>query len=312
MPKKLPKQVRVIQEHKKKKIDYENEKTISFSQFYTFNTCPHQWYLTYVKKLAPYQPSVHAVFGTALHETLQQWLDVAYNKTIKASMEMDLNSLLLERIRKTFKKERYKNSNTSFSSSEELQEFYEDGLSILNFIKKKRSDYFNSKYTYLVGSEILLIQEIRPSLFFKGYIDLLFYDSFTNRYKIVDIKTSTKGWNDYAKKDEAKIAQLILYKEFLSKQFDIDIESIDIEYLILKRKLPEDSEFSPKHVQRFIPSSGKIKRGKILKMFYNFVETGFDQEGNYKKIDFEKVPSLNNCRFCPFKTMKPLCNVSIT
>ena len=83
MPKKVPKIVRQVQEYKKRKIDYETEKTVSFSQFHQYYQCPHKWYLTYVRKLAPYQASIHALFGTAMHETMQEWLDKMYNVSVK-------------------------------------------------------------------------------------------------------------------------------------------------------------------------------------------------------------------------------------
>jgi hypothetical protein len=63
------------------------------------------------------------------------------------------------------------------------------------------------------------------------------YHEPTNTFKIIDIKTSTKGWNKWNKKDESKQFQLILYKNFFSKQFGIPKENIDINFIILKRKI---------------------------------------------------------------------------
>ena len=37
-----------------------------------------------------------------------------------------------------------------------------------------------------------------------GYLDIVMYHEPTNTFKIIDIKTSTKGWGSYAKKDESK------------------------------------------------------------------------------------------------------------
>lgn len=311
MSKKLPKEVSEIQNHKRLKIDYTLDKSVSFSQFYTFQTCPHQWYLTYVSKLAPYQPSVHALFGTSMHETIQKWLNEMFTNSIKSSIEMDLNSLLEDRIINNFKKEKYKNSNQKFSNPEELEEFYNDGVNILNFLKKKRYDYFPTKFMHFVGDEIPLTLEIKPGLFFKGFIDLVFYDELNEKFYLYDLKTSTKGWTDYAKKDDSKIGQLVLYKHFFSKQFNIDPDKISVEYLILKRKIPLESEFTPKYIQRFSPTAGKIKTKQILNMFNSFIETAFDDNGNYQTIDFEKKPSSNNCKFCPFNNNKFLCNVGV-
>jgi RecB family exonuclease len=43
-----------------------------------------------------------------------------------------------------------------------------------------------------------------------GYLDVVLYHEPSNTFKIIDIKTSTKGWNKYTKKDESKQFQLVL------------------------------------------------------------------------------------------------------
>ena len=310
MAKKLPKEVTVVQEYKARKVDYDIEKNISFSQLLLYNSCQYKWYLTYPKKLAPYKPSIHTVFGTALHETVQEWLDVLYNQTVKAANEMDLSELLLDRMRKTYKKERYNNGNEDFTTSQELQQFHDDGMEILNYLKKKRAVYFSTKNTYLAGVETPILQEVKPGVVFKGFIDLVFYNSFTEKYLILDIKTSTRGWSDYEKKDETKISQILLYKEFFAQQFNTDVENIDVEYFIVRRKIYEGGDFVPKRVQQYRPASGKIKRKKAIESINKFVNEAFDDNGNYLEREYPKQPSKSNCMFCPFKE-NPLCNVAV-
>ena len=310
MAKKLPKEVKVIQEYKARKVNYDIEKNISFSQLLLYNSCQYKWYLTYPKKLAPYKPSIHTVFGTALHETVQEWLDVLYNQTVKAANEMDLSELLLDRMRKTYKKERYNNGNEDFTTSQELQQFHDDGMQILNYLKKKRATYFSTKNTYLAGVETPILQEVKPGVVFKGFIDLVFYNSFTEKYLILDIKTSTRGWSDYEKKDETKISQILLYKEFFAQQFNTDVENIDVEYFIVRRKIYEGGDFVPKRVQQYRPASGKIKRKKAIESINKFVNEAFDDNGNYLEREYPKQPSKSNCMFCPFKE-NPLCNVAV-
>ena len=310
MAKKLPKEVKVVQEYKARKVNYDIEKNISFSQLLLYNSCQYKWYLTYPKKLAPYKPSIHTVFGTALHETVQEWLDVLYNQTVKAANEMDLSELLLDRMRKTYKKERYNNGNEDFTTSQELQQFHDDGMQILNYLKKKRAAYFSTKNTYLAGVETPILQEVKPGVVFKGFIDLVFYNSFTEKYLILDIKTSTRGWTDYEKKDETKIAQILLYKEFFAQQFNTDVENIDVEYFIVRRKIFEGGDFVPKRVQQYRPASGKIKRKKAIESINKFVNEAFDDNGNYLEREYPKQPSKSNCMFCPFKE-NPLCNVAV-
>ena len=283
-----------------------SNKHISYSQLNSFATCQKQWYLQYVKKLAPYEGSIHAMFGTAMHETIQTWLTTLYYDKVKTANEMDLDALLYENMVKAYKSTKAQNSFQEFTSLDEMNMFYLDGKHILNFLKKKRGGYFSTKGTYLAGVETLLYQELRPGVQFKGFIDLVFYSEVLDEWTIIDIKTSTSGWNDYAKKDDNKIAQILLYKEFFSQQFDIPIDKINVEYFILKRKVPKDAEFAAmeRRVQQFRPPSGKIKRGQAVSLMNNFVETAVDMDGEYIDKDYPTSPSKSACMFCSFKKMR--------
>lgn len=305
MPKKLPKLVKEVWESKLKQKPSQN-KHISYSQLNSFANCQKQWYLQYVKKLAPYEGSIHAMFGTAMHETIQTWLTTLYYDKVKTANEMDLDALLYENMVKAYKSTKAQNSFQEFTSLEEMNMFYLDGKHILNFLKKKRGGYFSTKGTYLAGVETLLYQELRPGVQFKGFIDLVFYSEVLDEWTIIDIKTSTSGWNDYAKKDDNKIAQILLYKEFFSQQFDIPIDKINVEYFILKRKVPKDAEFAAmeRRVQQFRPPSGKIKRGQAVSLMNNFVETAVDMDGEYIDKDYPTSPSKSACMFCAFKKMR--------
>lgn len=302
MSKKLPKKIVEIRQFIKPELDYTFQKSISYSQTLAYNTCPHQWALSYVKNLQEYKPSIHTVFGTAFHETLQEWLTQLYEGTVKSAMEMDLDKLLLSKMQSVYAAEKEKYGQ-HFSNAQELSEFHNDGVEILKYIKKKRTAFFATKYVKLVGVEIPLVHQIVPNVFFKGYIDLLLYDEQDDKYTIIDIKTSTSGWNQYAKKDDKKLAQLLLYKEFLARQFQIDVEKVDVKYFIVKRKVPADPEYPAmgKRIQEFIPPSGKIKRGQATTALAKFIQDAFDDKGQYIDKDYEKVPSKSNCNFCPYR-----------
>lgn len=303
MAKKILKEVSLIKEFTTPTIDYTFQKSISYSQTLSYNTCPHQWSLNYVKGLQVYKPSIHTVFGTALHETLQEWLTVLYEDTVKKATEMDLSSLLLDNMYSIYAQEKVKNNNEHFSTSEELLEFHSDGVEILKYVKQKRSTYFSTKYIKLVGVEIPLVYTIGRNIFFKGYIDIVLYDEQDDKYIILDIKTSTSGWNEYAKKDDKKLAQLLLYKEFLAKQFNIDVDKVDVKYFIVKRKVPADPEYPAmaRRVQEFTPPSGRIKRGQATSALTRFIADAFDEQGNYINKEYEQKPSKSNCMFCAYK-----------
>lgn len=305
MSKKLKGKVKEVWESKIKQKPSEN-KHISYSQLSSFATCQRQWYLTYVKNLAPYQPSIHAVFGTAMHETIQTWLETMYHGKVKDAMGMNLDQLLYDKMISSYKTTKVLNSHQHFSTPEELNQFWLDGKHILNYLKKKRGIHFSTKTMMLAGVETLLYQNLRPGVQFKGFIDLVFYHPTVDRWTIMDIKTSTSGWRDEAKKDNKRIAQILLYKKFFAEQFDIDIEKIDVEYFILKRRVPKDAEYPAmeRRVQSFTPPSGKIKIGQAVSLMHNFVETTVDQNGEYIEKEYPTNPSKWGCNFCAFKEMR--------
>ena len=302
MAKKILKQVRLIRDFCKPEIDYSIQKSISYSQTLAYNTCPHQWALKYVKGLQEYKPSIHTVFGTAVHEVMQEWLTELYDGTVKKSNEMDFKQMLQEKLFIIYAQEKEKYGK-HFSSSEELSEFHNDGVEILNYVRKKRATYFGTRYYKLVGVEIPLVHQIAENVFFKGYIDIVLYDEQDDKYIIFDIKTSTSGWSAYAKKDDKKLAQLLLYKEFLARQFNIDVEKVDVKYFIVKRKVPANPEFPAmgKRVQEFVPPSGKIKRGQATTALTKFIDDAFDKHGQYIDKEYDKKPSKSNCMFCEYK-----------
>ena len=310
MAKKLPKEVKLVLEHTPHQIDYRREKNVSASQILMYDECPHKWKLSKIDKLQIYTPSVHTVFGTAMHETIQDWLQVMYSTSAKAANEIDLREQLKLKMREVYEKERKKTKEV-FTTAEELNSFFLDGVEILTYLKKKRSAYFSTKNTYLAGIETDIVQEIRPNVFFKGYIDLVFYNKLSETYTIIDIKTSTRGWSDYEKKNDGKIAQILLYKEFFAKQFNVDVDQINVEYFILRRKINEDAEFVARRVQEWRPASGKVKRGKAMKLMNDFVDNAF-KDGRYNlQGDFAPTPSKSACMFCPFKDDKSLCSHAI-
>ncbi len=124
----------------------------------------------------------------------------------------------------------------------------------------------------------------------------------------VDIKTSTRGWGDKEKKDETKQFQLVLYKKYYSQQFNIPEDNIDVEFFIVKRKVWENSDFPISRIQEFRPSAGKVKLNKATKAINNFIEEVFNMDGSHTPKEYLPNPSAHNCKFCPFKDNKELCN----
>jgi hypothetical protein len=148
-----------------------------------------------------------------------------------------------------------------------------------------------------------------PNVLFMGYLDIVMYNEKLDKFKIIDIKTSTNGWKlDYVKKDENKQFQLILYKKYFAEQFGVPIENIDIEFFITRRKVYEEGDFPQKRFQMYSPPSGKIKTSRATKAIEEFMSECFIENKHTTK-EMHPNPSKWNCSFCPYKEDKQLCGL---
>jgi len=212
-------------------INYAYQKAVSYSQYSIYKQCQYQWYLTYIKKESSFKPSIYLVYGTAMHETIQTYLQTMYEKSGKVADELDLNRLLEDRL------------------VENLQPVLED----------------------------------IPNVLMNGSIDFIIYEKNTESYTIYDIKTSTKGWSDYEKKDQTKINQILLYKRFYSKVMNVPEDKIDVKFFIVKRKVYQSPDYPIYRVQEFVPSNGKKKVEDAVKDLSLFIRECFTHDAKYKK-----------------------------
>ena len=273
---------------------------ISYSSISTYNKCPKLWEMQYLRGEIPFKQNIYTCFGTAMHETVQTWLEVMYHDKVKNAKELDKHKLLYENMIKSYKQGKAQNGHEHFSTQDELTKFWIEGKHILDFLEKKRGGYFSTKNMQLAGIETLLYQEIRPGVVFKGLVDLVFYHPNTDRWTIMDIKTSTSGWRDAQKKNPNLTAQVILYREFFAKQFGIDKDKIDVEFFILKRRVPADAEFASmqKRVQQFSPSSGPRKTKEVINSMNKMISEVIDEDGNFIDKDYKCTNPFGKCENC--------------
>lgn len=307
--KKVPEKVQQIRDWKIEKEA--GSKSISFSQLSVYRSCPYAWYRAYLKNEAPFVPSIHLIFGTAVHECIQTWLDKLYNESVKASEELDLREMLKIKMRELYQENR-KTYGQDFSSAEELGSFYEDGVAILDYVRKHRKAWFDPKEEWLVGCEIPLLYKLQDKFWFKGFIDILTFNEETGMWKIWDIKTSTYSWSAETKTNKAKTDQVLLYKYFLSQEFDIDPDKIEVEYFIVKRKIPEDPMYpaSIKRVQEFIPTNKKPSINKAVAEVTKFCkDVLLEGQGEYRTGEFQATPSEKACKWCLFRNDCQYCPI---
>ena len=282
---------------------------ISYSQLSMFSECPQRWKLNYIDKITESEPSIHLLFGTAMHEVIQTWLEVMYHDSVKNANKLNLEQRLHDKMMELFKrdKEFYQKDPCTL---EEMREFFQDGVDILDFIKKRRADYFSKRGYKLIGCEVPIEVDLKKNVKIVGYLDLVILDERTDTITIYDIKTSTRGWNKWMKKDENKTQQLLLYKQFYAKQYNHPIDKIEVEYFIVKRKLWEEAMFPQKRVQKFSPASGTVSMNKVAKRLNTFLDLAFNDEGERISENIIPTPSKKACKWCEFKNTQ-YCSVGV-
>ena len=282
---------------------------ISYSQLSMFSECPERWKLNYVDKLRVFETNIFLIFGTAMHEVIQTWLEVMYNDSIKNANKLNLEQRLHDKLIEGFKKAKEEEGKEP-CTLEQLREFFQDGVEILDFVKKRRADYFSKRGYKLIGCEVPIDVDLKKNVKMVGYLDLVILDEFHNTLKIYDIKTSTQGWNKWMKKDENKTQQLLLYKQFYAKQYNHPIDKIEVEYFIVKRKLWENAMFPQKRVQKFSPASGTVSMNKVAKRLDTFLDLAFDDNGEQITDNIIATPSKKACKWCEFRKTEH-CSVGV-
>jgi hypothetical protein len=188
-----------------------------------------------------------------------------------------------------------------------LEEFFGDGRQILQYFKKKLDTLYTKSGFDLVAIEMPLNAQIKEGVHFIGFIDIVLKDVSSGEIIIVDLKTSTSGWNKYQKADKVKTSQMLLYKKFYSEKYDIPLDKIKVEYQILKRKLMESTEYAIPRISKFIPPHGKPSVNLAWNGFMEFVDTVYADGG---LIHTDNFPTNKGkaCNWCEFKTRK-LCPI---
>ena len=274
---------------------------ISYSQYSMWAQCPHRWKTAYIDGKREFSDSIHTLFGTSMHEVIQAFLTVMYEDTAKAAEALPLEDMLRTRMKRNFESVLKNNGGEMFCTEKDMVEFYGHGVDILNFIRKKRAQYFSKKGYELIGIEVPLEYDLPNNIKFIGYIDVVIKDTVRDVIKIYDIKTSTMGWNKWMKADKNKTDQLLLYKQFYSKQFNHPMDRIEVEYFIVKRKLYENLDFPQRRVQKFAPANGKPSINQVVKRLDEFMSESFKSDGEYNTEHiYRKEPSKKNCRYCDF------------
>ena len=289
-----------------------SNKRISYSQYTMWANCPKAWQLKYVDGHRLDDSSIHTVFGTSMHESIQEWLDVLYNQSETMAKTMYLHDGFKEKLLNLFKENTTvsdKGEKVFLADKKTLMEFYEHGCLILSYLQNNYKKIFPTANIKLHSIEFPLNMEVREGVQYIGYIDVVTYNEATKKYVLYDLKTSRSGWTQSQKSDPLKIGQLLLYKRFFGQQLGVDEKNISVEFIILKRTIMENTDFVIPRISKFEPSNGAPSVNKAWNSFQKFIDTCFDN-GEYITEQIA-TPSKDACRWCKFKGKKELCSVGV-
>ena len=280
-------------------------KYVSFSQYSMYYKCPRSWKLAYIDNLRKKESNIHLVFGTSMHEVIQDYLEMLYNQPHLDAESIDWKAKLLQTMTTIADNERNLIDGKRCMTDDEFNEFVEDGNQLLDYFLQEdvRSKYFSKTRHTLSGIETSIDLEVRKNIGYIGFLDVVLFDKINQKYKIIDLKTSTRGWNKWQKSDESKTNQLLLYKVFYAKEFGVPLDKIDVEFIILKRKHDPDDPWSGDRIQRFVPPHGNMSSKEAWTSFNTFLNESFTKGGEYDMENpFPKTPGKNkkNCRWCEF------------
>lgn len=282
--------------------------TVSYTQFALYSKCPKSWELAYARRLRKNQPSIHSLFGTAMHNTIQEWIVGAFSGNNQVDPYRRLRDHMIAEFEVLIDK-----WGEVFSTPEELTQFHDEGIVILRELCNAVLRYFNPKKFDFVGTEVPIncipVPE-RPKVKLVAYLDLVLKAKNINTHHIRDIKTSTKGWNRFKLKDIYTISQLVLYKHYYAKMNGLSHDDVEVNYLIVKRGLDAGTPWVTSLIQEFRPIQSTPIVNGVVEQFEQFILRCFNEDGT-RRLDIE-YPAISgvdnkNCKFCEFADQKELC-----
>jgi len=271
----------------------DNNTHISFSEFSLYNECGQKHLIFKHLALDVQEQSIHLFFGNAIHEAIEMGVKNGLTKEQRACHFAD-----------KFKKDMMDNmlKDKQFN---DVDDFIEQGKNILLILDTE---------VLLKGYQIVSVEEplyemIYKRYHFKGFIDLIAYNPTTDKYLIIDWKTSGEEWDvDKKKKDEIFLCQMRFYKYFWARKSNTPMEKINCKYVVLNRL---------KNKKNISKGFGEIQIVDINSTENEIFDSLLKLGETVKNIHVEKIfPKVKftgnekfNCMFCKYKGgVHPLCN----
>lgn len=261
---------------------------VSFSEIHTFLECSFKHKLKYIDNINLDKPSIHTEFGQAIHDTLEEYIKTRAQITEEKIIETKNKFIALCAVLKT--------EHQIELEQKDIEEFSQSIPKILNYVPEWLDKVFPGWIGIGSEHEIYEAIEAYPDFNFKGFVDAIIgipaeddKDKIKQFY-IIDWKSSGFGWTNQQKNDFNKQLQLVLYKYYICKSFEINPENVHCGFVILKRQAKDNSvcEFIP------VPIGEKVQE-KAMNILNGMI-------GQIKAKRF--IKNRNSCRFCPYYNTK--------
>ena len=221
-------------------------KHISYSEWKNWHICPHYHKLTYIDKVTQFQGNIFTAFGKALHTVCELTLTSPEKYRGSGTIEALVKEQFLKELNDLPKSEQQR-AKRDFK----LKEWLVSGLEIVPDLYRCLTEKFGKlgeDWEVLAAEEQLyepITEFTEAEKNFKGFIDLVVMSKKDKKVHLIDWKTCSWGWKREKKSDTILSYQLVYYKHFWSRKYDVDPKDVDCHFVLLKRtaKAGKKAEF---------------------------------------------------------------------
>ena len=270
---------------------------ISYSSWILFRqVCQWRWKLDYIEKRHLSTYSIHFDFGGAVHFAIE-------------CMKRRKHTISLEHSHKIFEKKlrlRYKENSSKYDAPADLEEFVKAGHNILEHLHecKELTDAEVLYNEYRLFDDIDRTDDVKIK--FKGFIDIVIKTKDARGNSILyvcDFKTCSWGWPKEKREDKNLHFQILLYKHFLCKKFNLDPKMVRTAFILLKKKPGKNApviEFfpisaGPVSVQRALDALNS----DITKMSMHEKDGDFQKNRESCKDKYGRTCPYFGSEYCP-------------
>lgn len=245
---------------------------ISFSELVDHVECSYRHKLKYIDDIDMFEENVNTNFGKAIHDTCDYYLK---NRVMRYEIALDA---ILEAW------EKYKLPN--------MGEWMTQSNALLEAVPSFLDEKFPGWECFEAEERLEEKLDNHDDVKFKGYVDAII--KYNGTYYIIDWKTSTKGWNDYKKKDDNLKMQLVLYRSFWGNKHNIPLDQIKVGFVVLNRDLT-----NPIRIEFYSFDVEETRNKKTLNILDNSIN--MIKRGKYfKEWKYSHPWQQKNCRFCDY------------